>query len=332
MVRRLAGTEDLVLGRAAAGAPFDGIRFRAVTPPRWSPLRAALRYAAGVAAILREARVDAIEVHNRPDVARLLARRFPRCRITLFLHNDPQGMRGAQSAAARRGLLKRMRVVAVSDWVAERFRARLPADADVAILPNCLDLSALPPRAPRRDRLILFAGRTVADKGADCFVRAMETLLPDLPNWRAEMIGADRFRADAPRTPFEDAVLPRAEAAGIVLHGHKPHAAVLEAMARAAIVVVPSRWPEPFGLVALEAMASGAALVCSGRGGLGALVGSAALLADPEPAGPLEEAIRTLAGDSRLRNRLGKAGLKRASAFDLPQARARLARLRGEAR
>ena len=29
--------------------------------------------------------------------------------------------------------------------------------------------------------------------------------------------------------------------------GYRPHAAVLEAMSRAAIVVVPSRWQEPFG-------------------------------------------------------------------------------------
>ena len=95
MVHRLAGAEDLVLGRAGIDAPFAGTRFRGVVPPRWSPLRAALRYAAGVAAILRHAPVDAIEVHNRPDVARSLARRFPRCRVSLFLHNDPQGMRGA---------------------------------------------------------------------------------------------------------------------------------------------------------------------------------------------------------------------------------------------
>ena len=53
-------------------------------------------------------------------------------------------------------------------------------------------------------------------------------------------------------------------------------------MARAAIVVVPSRWPEPFGLTALEAMACGAALLCSPRGGLPEAAGDAAQTIDPD--------------------------------------------------
>ena len=36
-----------------------------------------------------------------------------------------------------------------------------------------------------------------------------------LPGWRAEMIGADRFRADSPETPFIRALRPRAAAAGV---------------------------------------------------------------------------------------------------------------------
>ena len=54
-------------------------------------------------------------------------------------------------------------------------------------------------------------------------------------------------------------------------------------MARAAIVVVPSRWSEPFGLTALEALACGAALLCSPRGGLPEVYGQAAQRIDPTP-------------------------------------------------
>ena len=72
------------------------------------------------------------------------------------------------------------------------------------ILPNSLDLAALPTLLPTTERepTILFAGRLVADKGADIFVAACALALPQLPGWRADMIGADRFRPDSPETPF----------------------------------------------------------------------------------------------------------------------------------
>ena len=56
-------------------------------------------------------------------------------------------------------------------------------------------------------------------------------------------------------------------------------------MTRAAIVIVPSRWNEPFGLTALEALACGAPLIVSPRGGLPEVAGEAAVYANPDAAG-----------------------------------------------
>ena len=99
-------------------------------------------------------------------------------------------------------------------------------------------------------------------------------------------------------------------------------------MARAAIVIVPSRWPEPFGLTALEAMASGAALICSARGALPEVAGEAALYADPDDPDALAEAITLLARDPERRAALGAAGRERARRFDVGQAAAALRALR----
>ncbi len=80
------------------------------------------------------------------------------------------------------------------------------------------------------------------------------------------------------------------------MHGYQPHGAVrCERMGRAAIAVVPSRWPEPFGLTALEAMAHGAALVCSRRGGLPEVAGDCALYAEPDEPGAIADAVLALA-------------------------------------
>lgn len=310
----------------ATPAPFDDVAFRPVTP-RWGPRPHALRHAAAVARALGPAPPALIEVHNRPDIARFLARRLPRVPVALMLHNDPLGMRRARSAGERAALLRRLaRVVAVSDYLRGRFLSGV--DGDVAVLPNCIDPADIPPPGARAPT-ILFAGRIVADKGADVFVRACASALPRLPGWRAEMLGADRFGADSPETPFLAALRPAAAAAGVALPGWRPHPDILAAMARAAIVVVPSRWPEPFGLTALEAMACGAALICTRRGGLPEVAGDAALLLDdPEDAQALAAAIVALALAPERRLALGVAGRARAARFDVAHASATLAALR----
>ena len=105
------------------------------------------------------------------------------------------------------------------------------------VLPNCIDL---PPggREPGAN-LILFAGRVVSDKGADVFVQACARVLPLLPGWRAEMVGADRFRP-CTGDPVRARAAPLAEAAGVVMRGHQPNAEVLAGMQRAAMVVMPT--------------------------------------------------------------------------------------------
>ena len=102
-------------------------------------------------------------------------------------------------------------------------------------------------------------------------------------------------------------------------------------MSRAAIVAVPSRWAEPFGMTALEAMACGAALICSDRGGLLEVAGSAALIARPDPPGALEDALFALCSDAQRRMALAEAGTAQARQFDAPAARDRLTRLRASA-
>ncbi len=331
MVRLMAGEGDIVIGANPGAGAYTTPRLLPVLPVLWPLFGRTERYMAGAIARLHTLRPPLIEVHNRANLARDVAAALPDARVVLFLHNDPQAMRAARSPAERAALLTRMDVVCVSTYLRARFTEGLPPGAGrVHHLPNAIDLAALPPRWPsgQREPTFLFVGRAVADKGADAFVRAFATISPHLPGWRAVLIGADRFRLDSPDTPFLSALRAAAQAAGVTLGGHLPHAAVLAAMARAAIVVVPSRWQEPFGLTALEAIASGAALICAPFGGLPEVAGKAALYAPPDPPGALEQAMLSLAQDPVRRAGLADAGLARARAFDAPAARARLQALR----
>lgn len=339
MVQRLGSHQrglfrTVVVGAALRHAPFPCPAFEAVRLGPWLPIGRAARYERGVAHLLRQVRPDLIEVHNRPGLALGIARRFPGTPTVLVLHNDPQAMRGARTVEERARLRCLARVVTVSPYVRDRLMEGLATGwaSPPMVQPNCVDLAALPPPAPpeRRDRLILFVGRLVPEKGADSFVAACRGALPDLPGWRAEIIGARRLRPDSPGNAYSHRLQHEAGAAGVHLLGHRPHAEVLAAMARAAVVVVPSRWPEPFGLTALEAMASGAALICSPRGNLPALAGEAGLLADPDDPARMADAIRALARDGARRAALAASGLARARVFDLERAARDLEQLRRE--
>jgi glycosyltransferase involved in cell wall biosynthesis len=310
---------------------FPGIDFRAVNPTLRALGNTNVRYAVAVARTLKKLKPALVEVHNRPEIALAIAARLPATPVTLILNNDPRGMREAVTSAERTDMLRRLALVLTSS---EYLRGRLLDGVTVparppSVLLNCLDLSELP-RPHKRERLVLFAGRVVRDKGPDSFVAACAAALPHLPGWVAEIIGADRFSYDSPDTGFVHMIRGAAEGAGVRMLGYRDHPDVLVAMTRAAIVVVPSRWPEPFGLVALEAMASGAALICSPRGGLPEVAGDTAIYADPDRPAEIAAAIRALATDEPRRAALAEAGRQRAKQFDVPAIAARLAGLRRE--
>ncbi|ABI61225.1 glycosyltransferase family 4 protein [Granulibacter bethesdensis] len=310
-------------------AAFPGIPFWPIRPLPL-PIPRSARYSHALKAALAQAQPDLIEVHNRPRLAIDLARRFPGCPVSLFLHNDPIAMKDARTVEKRIRLSRVLAgVTVVSAFLRDRYTGGHEDVAAPEVQPNCLDLAALPPSLPpeQREKLILFAGRLVEEKGADRFVAACRAVLPRRPGWRAMMIGASRLRPGKD-LPYARSVRAEAEAAGIMVDGYQPHAAVLAAMARAAILVVPSLWEEPFGLVALEGMACGAAVLSSNRGGLPEVTGDAAILIDPDQPEQFASALLALTSDDARRAAVSEAGRVQAAGFDASLAAARLDALR----
>ena len=154
------------------------------------------RYPDAVLRALRRLRPALVEVQDRPALALRLAARLPGSKVVLVLHNDPQSMRRAHTpartvpAAAPAG--RGGRGVGLGAR-ADAGRGGGPgADPGGRVPSNCIDLAALPPGLPAaaREPVILFAGRTIVEKGADVFVRACAAALPELPGWQAVMLGA----------------------------------------------------------------------------------------------------------------------------------------------
>jgi len=78
------------------------------------------------------------------------------------------------------------------------------------------------------------------------------------------------------------------------------------------VVVVPSRYAEPFGRVAIEAMAWNKATIAAGHGGLLEIIqhDKNGLLFEPGNVEDLTKQMERIASDDRLREQLASAGFK----------------------
>lgn len=144
----------------------------------------------------------------------------------------------------------------------------------------------LPPAQPITQSNSIFAvGRIVPKKGFDILLRAVA----QTPASRLTLIGEGPELSRLQTLAQELGLNGRAE-----LQGAKPRSEIWKGMAASCAVVIPSR-REPFGLVALEAMAMGRPIIAARVGGLPeVLEGADALLIEPENPTELADAIRSV--------------------------------------
>jgi glycogen(starch) synthase len=174
-------------------------------------------------------------------------------------------------------------------------------------------LNALPPVDVRglvaQPTVLVAAGRLVEDKGFDVAIRALAEVRQVHPTAVLRLAGDGPARADLERLAAELGVADAVELLGWVTPERLP--AVL---AEAAVVLMPSRWEEAFGLVALQGMQVGRPVVASAVGGLPEVVedGVTGHLVPPEDPGALADAVAGLLEDPERAERLGAAGRARA--------------------
>jgi glycosyltransferase involved in cell wall biosynthesis len=160
--------------------------------------------------------------------------------------------------------------------------------------------------------VVAFIGRLNRWKGYEVFVEAVARIAPQFPRTRF-MVAGDPPPGEEWRTNALINWLARLGIADrIEMVGFQRDVRAL--LDRISVVVTPSTWPEPFGLVTLEAMAAGRAVIASAHGGALDLIeeGSSGLLIPPGDPHALATAITTLLNDPALRIRLGTAARHRA--------------------
>ncbi len=167
-----------------------------------------------------------------------------------------KGYRGARATNA--GLVGYRRVIVASRYMRELvLQTGLPAGR-VEVVPCCTHEVEATPAAS--GRTVLYVGRLNREKGADTLLDVMAHVSGD---WRlvivGDGIGRQSLESRIRRSTFANRILCRGWLTG---------AALEDSYRDASVVAMPSRWPEPFGLVGLEAMMRGRPVVAFGVGGI----------------------------------------------------------------
>jgi len=170
------------------------------------------------------------------------------------------------------------RIIVISNSMRQEVREhfRLP-DEKIDVIPNAIDSSKYEIRVDRDDvkrrfgidsseRIVLFIGRLVPQKGVEYLIMATPKIIEKHPEARVVIVGNGWSK---------DYLLNLASSIGcqhkVLFLGFLSDQDLIELTLSSDVLVIPSIY-EPFGIVALEGMAAGVPIVASNTGGLAEII------------------------------------------------------------
>jgi glycosyltransferase involved in cell wall biosynthesis len=197
---------------------------------------------------------DIIEIHNRPLVLMSLIKKI-NAKFIMYYHNDPLSMSGSKTTLERNEIINKVdKLIFISKWVKDRFFKGIDDKflQKTEIIYHSVDKR----KKTTKSKSIVFVGKLNYSKGYDIYKDAILKILDEYPDWRAFSIGNESRRNIYVNHKQHKEL------------GFIDHKKTLEILDKTEIAIVPSRWEEPFGRVALEAAASSCATITSNTGGL----------------------------------------------------------------
>ena len=203
-------------------------------------------------------------------------------------------------------------IVAVSKYVAENSK---PARAKKYVIHNALQLTPFDEAENIRSELgisndavvVTFVGQILAIKGIDMYLRMAQAIRHD--NVRFLIVGAcrdpDKFKGAYTESKLNEEIGGDGR---IIYTGYRSD--VLNIFKSSDIVVVPSQWDEPFGLINIEAGAAEKPVVATRVGGIPEIIdhGVNGFLVERDDLDGLCEHVSTLIENKQLRLDMGKRG------------------------
>ena len=230
---------------------------------------------------------------------------------TLFtIHEPPMSVSDPNSVLGRT-LHSARWVAAVSEAMLQQARRLVPEiEPRSSVIYNALETPHLHPAPlPFDPPLLLCMGRLVEVKGFDLALRAFPILLKQFPKARLVIVGDGPIRGN-----LEELAAQIAPADTIRFTGWIQPEKIPDIINTATAVIVPSRWSEPFGLVALQAAQMARPVVAACVGGLPEIIvhGKTGLLVAKENSLALAESISFLLRHPEDAVRMGEEAMKKA--------------------
>ncbi|MCM8812077.1 MAG: glycosyltransferase family 4 protein [Candidatus Omnitrophica bacterium] len=283
-------------------------------------------WAAGRIALLNP---DVIWVHSRVQFVPVLKNAAPYAKLILSIHNESnlKGDRVWNGETAESCDL----ITGCSRYMAQVITERRPAlKAKTVPLPNGVSPELFSPywgrmesRIQLREKhgvgerpVVLYVGRLVEEKGVHHLLEAFKKAAggrPDPKDPRQPLlvlVGAHTF-SDGRTTSYIEKLKEQAKGweERIRFVGHVSRDEITDYFLMSDMLAFPSVWKEPFGLVILEAMATGIPVVAFQQGGPAEIIqhGVDGLLVYPEKgAEGFSEALQTLIRDPAIREEFGR--------------------------
>ena len=236
---------------------------------------------------------ECTRAHGPMCVVNLVARGCAHTR-----HPKSLPARYARVTGRLRALVQADLVVSYSSSVDRHLAANgLTRRAIVPYFPTMAHKSGSGHAARRR---VVFAGRVVAPKGVDVLLRAASDVDGEF------VICGDGTRLEPMRRLARRLKLEQR----VRFTGWLDAEDLAQELADASVVVMPSLWPEPFGLVGIEALAAGRPVVASSTGGIPDWLedGVSGLCVAPGDPGALARALNELLADPQRQQAMGQAG------------------------
>lgn len=277
IARRLARKHEVtILSRKTPGLPLSTEleQVRIIRLSSGSPSR----YLASVLKVLKDESFDIIQIDNRPLLMAAVKRQHPRTPVLLFLHSltfIPAESRIARSLVKADGIAANSR--SLQYRINRRFRG---LEQKLSVIPLGADLSRFfPVDEQERQRLrrlyrlppvftVLFVGRVIPRKGVPVLLQAMSIVNKRLPS---HLIIAGHGKPPYVRRLR---TLARRLRVSVSFVGNIPHEDIHALYQSADCFVCPSQKHESFGLVNVEAMASGLPVIASNNGGIREIINS----------------------------------------------------------
>jgi phosphatidyl-myo-inositol alpha-mannosyltransferase len=326
-----------------ADVDFDSARFYRIGTPIAIPVndsvaRITLSFhlANRVAAIIAEERFDVLHFHEplMPALPMTMLRMSTTANVGTFhafAHSNVGYYYGRPLLQPYLAHLHRG--IAVSE-PARAFVNRYFPGYHLRVIPNGIDVEVYRPgHAPirhlRDDKInILFVGRLEKRKGLGDLLRAYRAMKPRVPRSRLIIVG------DGPLRGKVDAYIARHRLPNVVMAGYVPESVKPRYYDSADIFCAPATGAESFGIVLLEALASGVPVVATEVPGYMSVLepGRDSITVQPKNWRELAASLVILARDRDLRTRLAEYGVEKARRYSWDSVASQVVEVYQEAR